>query len=189
VNIVNNNHYKDIVMSRNSNTMNMQFENHTLQRYSEVDLLSTDGRIGSKRYFLYSVLLPFILFWSFASIAGVLVHMGSVATLASYAVLGLAIMAMFFILVRLTIQRCHDFNKSGWLAVLALIPFANIVFALIPGTNGLNQYGEVPEPANKLTNILFYLLVTVLLALVTFLVYQLLNGELLHTALDKIISL
>ena len=130
-------------MSRSANTMNMQFENPTLQRYSEVDLFSSDGRIGSKRYFLYSVILPFILFWSMASIAGILAHLGSVAMLASYAILGLAILAMLFVLVRLTIQRCHDFNKSGWISVLAVIPFANIIFALIPGTNGLNQYGEV----------------------------------------------
>ena len=174
-------------MSRSSNTMNMQFENHTLQRYSEVDLFSTDGRIGSKRYFLYSVILPFILFWSLASIAGVLVHVGSVATLASYAILGLAMIAMFFILVRLTIQRCHDFNKSGWISILAIIPFANIVFALIPGTNGLNQYGEVPEPATKLTNVLFYLLLGVLAALVSVLLYQLFNGELLNRAIENLL--
>ncbi|TCJ86878.1 uncharacterized membrane protein YhaH (DUF805 family) [Cocleimonas flava] len=172
-------------MSRNSNTMNMQFENHTLQRYSEVDLFSTDGRIGSKRYFLYSVLLPFIIFWSLASIAGVLTYMGSAATLASYAILGVAIIAMLFILVRLTIQRCHDFNKSGWLAILAVVPFSNIIFALIPGTNGLNQYGEVPEPANKLTNILFYLLIAALTAMTAFLLYQLFNGDIINSAMQR----
>ena len=91
--------------------------------------------------------------------------------------------------MRLTIQRCHDFNKSGWLAVLAIIPFANIVFALIPGTNGLNQYGEVPEPADKLTNVLFYILIAGSLALITFLVYQLLNGEFLHAVIDNLTTL
>ena len=175
-------------MFRSSNTMNMQFENNTLQRYSEVDLFSTDGRIGSKRYFIYSVILPFIIFWSLASIAGVLTHMGSVTTLASYAILGLAILAMFFILVRLTIQRCHDFNKSGWLSILAILPFANIVFALIPGTNGLNQYGEVPEPANKVTNVLFYLLLAVLTSLAGILLYQLFNGELMHRAIENLFT-
>lgn len=156
--------------------MNIQFENHSLQRYSEVDLFSTDGRIGRKRYFLYSVLLPFISFWSIASIAGLLVHMGSVATIASYAILGLAMIAMFFMMVRLTIQRCHDFNKSGWLSILALIPFANFVFALIPGTNGLNQYGEVPEPSNKIINLLFYVLLIVLIVLSALMLYQLFTG-------------
>ena len=175
-------------MNRSSNTMNIQFENNTLQRYSEVDLFSTDGRIGSKRYFIYSVILPFIIFWSLASIAGVLTHMGSVATFVSYVILGVAILAMFFILVRLTIQRCHDFNKSGWLSILAILPFANIIFALIPGTNGLNQFGEVPEPANKVTNVLFYLLLAVLTALAGMLLYQLVNGELMHRAIESLFT-
>ena len=175
-------------MSRNSNTMNMQFENNTLQRYSEVDLFSTDGRIGRKRYFLYSVVLPFILFWSLASIAGVLVHMGSVATLASYVILGLAGLAMIFMLVRLTIQRCHDFNKSGWLSVLAVIPFANIVFALVPGTNGLNQYGEVPQPANKVINGLFFLLLLELTVLAVMIVYQFVSDSILTGALDNLLT-
>ena len=175
-------------MSRNSNTMNMQFENNTLQRYSEVDLFSTDGRIGRKRYFLYSVVVPFILFWSLASIAGVLVHMGNVATLASYAILGLATLAMLFMLVRLTIQRCHDFNKSGWLSVLAVIPLANIVFALVPGTNGLNQYGEVPEPANKVTNGLFFLLLLILTVLAIVFAYQYLNGSIFTNVLDNLFT-
>ena len=175
-------------MPRNSNTMNMQFENHSLQRYSEVDLFSTEGRIGRKRYFLYSVILPFILFWSLASIAGVLVYMGSVATLASYAILGLALIAMLFMLVRLTIQRCHDFNKSGWLSVLAIIPLANIVFALVPGTNGLNQYGEVPEPANKATNVLFYLLLLALSTLVAVIAYQFISGSFLNGFIDNLLT-
>lgn len=175
-------------MSRNYNIMNMQFKNHTLQRYSEVDLFSTDGRIGRKRYFLYSVILPFIIFWSFASIAGVLVHMGSAATSASYTILGLAMLAMFFMLVRLTIQRCHDFNQSGWLSVLAVIPFTNIVFALIPGTNGLNQYGEVPEPANKATNVLFYLLLIVLATLAAVLLYQFFKGPVFNGVIDNLFT-
>ncbi len=175
-------------MSRNSNTMNMQFENHSLQRYSEVDLFSTEGRIGRKRYFLYSVVLPFILFWSLASIAGVLVHMGSVATLVSYAILGLATIAMLFVLVRLTMQRCHDFNKSGWLSLLAVIPLANIVFALVPGTNGLNQYGEVPEPANKVTNGLFFLLLLALSVLAAVFVYQFVSGSIFTGALNNLFT-
>ena len=152
-------------MSKDTSYMNMQFEEHMLQRYSEVDLFSTRGRIGRKRYFISSVIIPFIIFWSFASIAGLLTHLGSVASLISYAFLGLATIAMFFILVRLTIQRCHDLNKSAWLSVLALIPLANIIFALIPGTNGLNQYGEPPEPASAFIKIAFYGLITLIMSL------------------------
>jgi uncharacterized membrane protein YhaH (DUF805 family) len=48
----------------------------------------------------------------------------------------------------LTIQRCHDFNASGWLSLLILIPLANLIFIIIPGTDGPNDYGG-PTPPNS----------------------------------------
>jgi uncharacterized membrane protein YhaH (DUF805 family) len=155
----------------------MHFEENTIQRYSEVDLLSTQGRIGRKRYFLASVIIPFVIFWSIASIAGALTHLGSLASFVSYAILGLAVSAMSLILVRLTIQRCHDFNKSGWLSIFALIPFTNFIFALIPGNNGLNQYGEAPEPASGFIKVAFYGLVLLILTSAVVVAAQLLNSN------------
>lgn len=163
-------------MPINSNYMNMHFED-TQPRYSEVDIFSTQGRLGRKRYFLYSIVIPFVLFWSFASIAGILSHLGTVAGLAAYAFLGLATTAMFFILIQLTIQRCHDFNKSGWLSVFALIPLANLLFAVIPGNNGLNQYGEAPEPANGFIKVAFYALVALLIGVTVAVLVQLFNSN------------
>ncbi len=47
-----------------------------------------------------------------------------------------------------TSYRCRDANISGWLSVLIFIPLVNVVLAvvlmLIPGTNGVNEYGEKP---------------------------------------------
>ena len=164
-------------MSKDTSYMNMHFETNRHQRYSEVDIISTQGRIGQKRYFLASVIIPFITFWSFASLAGLISHLGSVASIISYAVLGVAAIAMLFMLVRLTIQRCHDFNANGWLSLLAIIPLANIIFALIPGTNGLNGYGEPPEPDTSIINLAFYGLIFLLLAIVIAVAMQLMNGN------------
>lgn len=151
-------------MSKYSDEMNMLFQQNTFQRYSEVDLFSTKGRMGRKHYFVYSTVIPFLIFWSIASIAGGLTHLGNSATQVSYLLIGIAIIASFFIIVRFTIQRCHDFNHSGWYSIYALIPFANFVFAMIPGDNGLNQFGETPEPANGLFKIFFYSLAILLIA-------------------------
>jgi len=123
--------------------------NDDYQRYSAVDLFSTQGRIGRRMYFFYSIAIPFALFWIFGSVAGLLAKVGGSTTKLSYLLLGLAFLSVLFTVVRLTIQRCHDFNVSGKIAILAIIPFANIMFALIPGDNGLNSYGEAPEPASK----------------------------------------
>jgi hypothetical protein len=48
--------------------------------------------------------------------------------------------------IMLTIQRCHDFNTSGWLSVLALIPFVGLIFYFIPGTDGPNRWGNPTKP-------------------------------------------
>lgn len=59
--------------------------------------------------------------------------------------------AMLFVLITfpanisLTIRRCHDFDKTGWLALLCFAPYINflayLIFGLIPGTKGPNRYG------------------------------------------------
>ena len=48
----------------------------------------------------------------------------------------------------LSIRRAHDFHKSGWWALLSLIPLVNLIFVFIPGTDGENRYGN-KTPPNK----------------------------------------
>ncbi|MDR1109527.1 MAG: DUF805 domain-containing protein [Deltaproteobacteria bacterium] len=49
----------------------------------------------------------------------------------------------------LSIRRIHDFNCTGFLLLLVLIPFvgwiAHIIFGCIPGTPGPNNYGYQPD--------------------------------------------
>ncbi|MBR2519581.1 MAG: DUF805 domain-containing protein [Selenomonadaceae bacterium] len=48
----------------------------------------------------------------------------------------------------LMIRRLHDLNKTGWLALLVLVPVVNVFFALYllfaPGSVGANDYGADP---------------------------------------------
>ena len=46
----------------------------------------------------------------------------------------------------LMIQRSHDFNTSGWLSILILVPLINFVFLFIPGPNGTNRWGSKTPP-------------------------------------------
>ena len=161
----------------------MNYSYNSIQRYSDVDVLSTQGRIGRKRYFVYSLVLPILIFWGIASVAALASFLPVANTAIFNAILGVAIFAAGFMMVRLTIQRCHDFNKSRALAVLALIPFANIIFALIPGTNGINSYGEIPVPATWLFKTSFYALIAVLISLAVFAAIQLSNSEFIRTLL------
>lgn len=138
------------------------------QRYSEVDLFSVDGRIGRVGYFFYSLILPFIFFWIIASLAGIVGQLGSVGKLFAYLLLAAAIGAALILLFQLTIQRCHDFNVSGWLSTLILIPFGILIFWLIPGSNSINRYGEPPEPTVIWETIGSFVLLTALIAGITY---------------------
>ena len=142
------------------------------QRYSTVDIFSTEGRIGRQTYFVYSIILPALLLLVSGSIAGIVSQIGSTPSLVPYALLAISIIALLLLVVRLTIQRCHDFNASGGFALLALIPFANIIFALIPGNNGLNSYGEAPEPASTPIKVATQLLGTLLVLVITYTIIQ-----------------
>ena len=122
----------------------MNFE--TLQHFDDIEIFSSEERMGRKKYFFYSTAIPLILFWSFSTL---LDSIGGTSPLLS-ALFGAIIASTMIIIVRLSILRCHDFNASGWYAVLSLIPLASIIFALIPGNNGINSYGEAAEPASKL---------------------------------------
>ncbi len=99
----------------------MNFSYNSIQRYSDVDVLSTQGRIGRKRYFVYSLVLPILVFWGIASVAALASFLPIENTTIFSVIIGIAIFAAIFMQVHLTIQRCHDFNKSRALAVLAVI--------------------------------------------------------------------
>ncbi len=52
--------------------------------------------------------------------------------------------------IAVAIRRLHDTDKSGWWLLIGLIPFGGIVllvFYILEGTNGPNNYGAGPEPA------------------------------------------
>lgn len=111
-------------------------------------VFSVSGRIGRARYITYSFGL-FILIGIVGGLLGMVI--GDAASL----ITGVAALAIGFML---TIQRCHDFNTTGWLSLLILVPLANLVFWFIPGTDGPNRYGRPTPPNSVLTLILVWIL-------------------------------
>lgn len=72
------------------------------------------------------------------------------------AMLGLGFLGFIYMLAVLlpalavTIRRLHDTDRSGWWILIALVPVIGIVllvFMVLPGTSGDNQYG--PDPLNQ----------------------------------------
>lgn len=139
-------------------------------RYSEMKILSTDGRVGRFEYFFYSLVIPFLVFWIVAALAGISSHFGELGGAIAYVLLAAGVCAALIIYVQLTIQRCHDFDASGWWSLLLLLPLASILFWVIPGNSSVNRYGEPTRPPTSLLKIGAGLVLLILVAISTFLV-------------------
>src|SRR3954470_19881804 len=109
------------------------------EEFQPVKLFAVSGRIGRARYIVYSMLVSFVL---------VLPAMALVALSPGpgLAVLAIAYVATFVMSIMLTIQRSHDFNMTGWFSLLVFVPFANLLFWFVPGTDGANRFGAKTQP-------------------------------------------
>jgi uncharacterized membrane protein YhaH (DUF805 family) len=122
-------------------------------QYEPVRIFSVAGRIGRARYITYGMGMYLLL----AALGAVLsVFVGPFGS-------GLGILAALVVSYMLTIQRCHDFDTTGWLALLIFVPVANLVFWFIPGTDGANRFGRPTPPNSALTLILVWILPAVVI--------------------------
>jgi uncharacterized membrane protein YhaH (DUF805 family) len=122
------------------------------EEFAPVKILSAKGRIGRIRYIAYTIGISMLVYLAIMamSAAAALVSGGSqeVAGVAILIVVVLGYGAMLVVNVLLTIQRCHDFNTSGWLSLVLLLPLIPLIFWFIPGSDGANRFGP-PPPPNK----------------------------------------
>lgn len=116
--------------------------------YGEVKFFSPSTRINRLRYWAHGAL--------FALAAYALIAIGGALTLLVSPVIGIAIIVIAYIAIMvfsviIMIQRLHDLNKTGWMWLLSLVPFANIYLLIIliffKGTPGRNNYGLQPPPS------------------------------------------
>lgn len=112
------------------------------QRYQEVSAFTWKGRIGRLRLIAYSVA------------AYLLVIVGSIVLGALSAMLhfppslaaALTLIPYVIIIGMATIQRSHDMDWSGWMSLLALIPFVGFIWIFKGGAQGENRFGAPPPP-------------------------------------------
>src|SRR5947207_12212310 len=77
-------------------------------QYEPVKIFSPSGRIGRARYITYGVGLYILI-----AVPG-----GALGTLIGPFAGAISFAAALVIAFLLTIQRCHDFNTTGWLSLL-----------------------------------------------------------------------
>jgi uncharacterized membrane protein YhaH (DUF805 family) len=108
-----------------------------LQRFAKFD-----GRAGRGEFwwFVLANLLVYIALGILIQISGIF-----------WVIYALYWLATLIPSIAVAIRRLHDTDKSGWLMLIALVPFVGgiilLVFMILEGTAGPNQYGPAPEPA------------------------------------------
>ena len=111
--------------------------------YGEIKIFSAAGRIGRVRYIVYT----FGLTIGIALVIGMLsAVLGAASPGVAFTVGAMGYIGIVVVQILLTIQRSHDMNVTGWLCLISLIPLAALVFWVVPGTRGENDYGKQPPP-------------------------------------------
>lgn len=116
--------------------------------FGRINILSIKGRLGRVRYIGYTIGL--VLLFNFG---GALLSMLAGPTIGAYVSFATTI-AVIVLSTMLTVQRAHDFNATGWLAIVGFIPLVNFLFWLIPGTDGENRFGPKTPPNSKMAVVL-----------------------------------
>ena len=155
-------------------------------QFGEINIFSARGRLGRVRYIGYSVGLMLLLYLAIAIFGGVAAMLGQLdgnSEVLGWLSVGLLLilsLAALIVSIRLTIQRLHDFNASGWWALLMVVPVVSFVLYLVllimPGTQGPNRFDHPPPPNTLgvilLASILPLILVVGILAAIAIPAYQ-----------------
>ena len=113
-----------------------------LKRYAQFE-----GRANRREYWMFQLLLLIVSAVLMVPVIAGLVMQSDVLGIASIILFVVFWLATFVPVIAVTVRRLHDCNQSGWMYLLAFVPFGGLVifvFALLPGTPQENVYGPVP---------------------------------------------
>jgi uncharacterized membrane protein YhaH (DUF805 family) len=120
----------------------MEYMFMPLQRYADFS-----GRSRRKEYWMF--LLGIIVLAVVATIIDRVLGMGGMVLGFYGPVTSLLALAIIIPSIACQVRRFHDQDKSGWFVLLGFIPFVGslivLVFMILEGTKGPNQYGPDPK--------------------------------------------
>ncbi|MBA4108572.1 MAG: DUF805 domain-containing protein [Leptothrix sp. (in: Bacteria)] len=112
--------------------------------YQPVKFWSRQGRVSRLQYLGY-LMGGYLLTIAAAALLGGMA--GALGFPKAAAFVGFVALVPYFVFsIIMLIQRTHDMGWSGWTALLALIPFAALVWMFKAGTPGENRFGAPPPP-------------------------------------------
>jgi uncharacterized membrane protein YhaH (DUF805 family) len=117
-----------------------------LRRYADFT-----GRSQRKEFWMFQLIYVALFFVGMVFIGGSTTVLGGWTPFGRLVVvlIVLALLGLFVPLLAVQVRRLHDQDKSGWIALLNLIPYLGpivmLIFMLIDGTPGPNRFGDDPK--------------------------------------------
>lgn len=109
----------------------------------------TDFQGRSSRSEFWWVYLAFILCYiALMIVVGIVSVISDTLGYIVYGLFALASLAVLVPSIAISFRRLHDINKSAWWLLISLVPLVGgivlLIFYVLPGTPGPNQFG--PDP-------------------------------------------
>lgn len=106
-----------------------------------------NGRARRREYWMFQLAVV-IIFLALSIVAGILGAVADFLGMIAGLVVTVAFLGILVPSIALAVRRLHDTNKSGWLLLIALIPFGGfylLYLYITEGDKGANQFGEDPK--------------------------------------------
>ena len=127
------------------------------------------GRVSRVQFLAYStfnaLIALMLVAWLFVMIGGFQGMVNASSEQLPMSLLGassVGVAVLFYLQLAVSKRRFNDLNKTGWLALLMLVPGVNILVYLyllaVEGTAGANYYGLPARPATQLKTVLMVLI-------------------------------
>lgn len=143
-----------------------QVDGAAAAQYGDLKIFAVNGRIGRVRYLAYTFGINTLVFVIAALLAVVLrASLGQIGGIIGGLLIILAYIFGFVFVIMQAIRRSHDFNVTGWLSLLIFVPLVNLIFLLIPGTEGENDYGAQPPP-NSTGNVVLAIMIPLVVVVI-----------------------
>lgn len=116
-----------------------------LRQYSDFN-----GRARRKEYWMYQLIVGLIFLAVMIVIGGLAAATSSESLL--YVMMGVMIilgLGLALPSIAVTTRRLHDTGRSGWWQLISLVPYVGgfvvLIFCVLEGNPGPNQYGPDPK--------------------------------------------
>ncbi len=135
------------------------------------------GRVSRVQFLAYStfnaliaLMLVALLFVMIGGFQGMVNASSEQLPMSLLGASSVGVAVLFYLQLAVSKRRFNDLNKTGWLALLMLVPGVNILVYLyllaIEGTAGANYYGLPARPATQLKTVLMVLIPLLVMSLI-----------------------